>query len=67
MCHMSLPSTGAFPRSMTATNPTREHYDSSQAAHGRDQFAGNKLLRHWSQTEVYIATPSSAAVCGLLP
>ena len=50
-----------------ATNLTRELYNSGQAANGRDQFAGNKFITPMiANGKVYVGTPTSVAVFGLL-
>jgi len=51
-----------------ATNLGRELYSSGQAANGRDQFAGNKFITPMiANGRVYVGTPASVAVFGLLP
>lgn len=51
-----------------ATNLTTELYNSNQAANGRDQIAGNKFITPMiANGRVYVGTPSSVAVFGLLP
>jgi hypothetical protein len=51
-----------------ATNLGRELYNSSQAANGRDQFAGNKFITPMiANGRAYVGTPASVAVFGLLP
>ena len=51
-----------------ATNLTRELYNSNQAANGRDQFADNKFVTPMvANGRVYVGTPTSVAVFGLLP
>jgi hypothetical protein len=51
-----------------AANLTRELYNSSQAANGRDQFPGNKFITPMiANGRVYVGTPTSVAVFGLLP
>jgi hypothetical protein len=51
-----------------ATNLATELYNSSQAANGRDQFAPNKFITPViTNGKVYVGTPSSVAVFGLLP
>lgn len=50
-----------------AANLGNELYNSSQAANGRDQFAGNKFITPVvANGRVYVGTPSSVAVFGLL-
>jgi hypothetical protein len=51
-----------------ATNLATELYNSSQAASGRDQFAANKYITPVvTNGKVYVGTPNSVAVFGLLP
>jgi hypothetical protein len=51
-----------------ATNLASELYNSNQAANSRDQFAGNKFITPMVVNgRVYIGTPNSVAVFGLLP
>jgi hypothetical protein len=51
-----------------ATNLTTELYNSNQAANGRDQFSGNKFITPVvANGKVYVGTPNSVAVFGLLP
>ncbi len=51
-----------------ATNLATELYNSNQAANGRDQFAGNKFITPIVVNgRVYVGTPNSVAVFGLLP
>jgi len=51
-----------------ATNLASELYNSNQAANSRDQFAGNKFITPMvANGRVYIGTPNSVAVFGLLP
>lgn len=51
-----------------ATNLATELYDSNQAANSRDQFSGNKFITPIvANGRVYIGTPNSVAVFGLLP
>lgn len=50
-----------------ASNLTRELYNSGQAATGRDEFAGNKFITPMiANGRVYVGTPASVAVFGLL-
>jgi hypothetical protein len=50
-----------------AANLANELYNSSQAANGRDQFAGNKFITPVvANGKVFVGTPSSVAVFGLL-
>jgi hypothetical protein len=51
-----------------ATNLNTELYDSNQAANSRDNFSGNKFITAVvANGRVYVGTPSSVAVFGLLP
>jgi len=51
-----------------ATNLATELYNSSQAPSGRDQFANNKYITPTiADGEVFVGTPNSVAVFGLLP
>jgi hypothetical protein len=51
-----------------ATNLASELYNSNQAANSRDQFAGNKFITPMvANGRVFIGTPNSVAVFGLLP
>lgn len=51
-----------------ATNLTSELYDSNQAAANRDHFSGNKFITPMvANGRVYVGTPNSVAVFGLLP
>lgn len=51
-----------------ATNLTTELYDSNQAANSRDHFSGNKFITPMvANGRVYVGTPNSVAVFGLLP
>jgi hypothetical protein len=52
-----------------ARDLTRELYNSSQAANGRDQFGpGNKFITPTIiNGQVFVGTPSGVAVFGLLP
>jgi hypothetical protein len=51
-----------------ATNLSTKLYDSTQAANGRDTFAPNKYMTPVvTNGKVYIGTPNSVAVFGLLP
>ena len=51
-----------------ATNLTNELYDSNQAANNRDHFSGNKFIAPMVVNgKVYVGTPNSVAVFGLLP
>jgi hypothetical protein len=49
-------------------NVATELYDSNQAANGRDNFTFNKYVPPMiANGKVYVGTPSSVAVFGLLP
>jgi len=51
-----------------ASNLTNELYNSSQAANNRDSFADNKYITPMvANGKVYVGTPNSVAVFGLLP
>ena len=51
-----------------ATNLTNELYNSNQAANGRDQFSDNKFITPLvANGKVYVGTPNSVVVFGLLP
>jgi Immunoglobulin I-set domain len=51
-----------------ATDLTKLLYDSSQAPSGRDSFSGNKFITPMvANGKVYVGTPNSVAVFGLLP
>ena len=61
-------STTAVLHAYDATNLGNELYNSNQAAGGRDQFADNKFITPMvANGKVFIGTPSSVAVFGLLP
>jgi hypothetical protein len=50
-----------------ATNLGTELYNSGQAGNRRDQFAGNKFITPMvANGRVYVGTPTSVAVFGLL-
>jgi len=50
-----------------ATNLATELYNSNQAAGGRDQFSGNKFITAMiANGKVFVGTPNSVAVFGLL-
>ena len=64
----AVESNGAILFAYDATNLTTELYDSNQAANGRDQFSGNKFITPVVVNgRVYVGTPTSVAVFGLLP
>lgn len=51
-----------------ATDLTKVLYDSSTAPSGRDSFSGNKFITPMiANGKVYVGTPNSVAVFGLLP
>src|SRR5262249_50746129 len=51
-----------------ATNLGSELYNSNQAASSRDQFAGNKFITPMvANGRVYVGTPTSVVLFGLLP
>jgi hypothetical protein len=51
-----------------ATNVGSELYNSNQASNGRDNFSGNKYITPVVVNgKVYVATPNSVVVFGLLP
>jgi hypothetical protein len=51
-----------------ATNLTTELYNSNQAANNRDNFSDNKFITPMiANGKVYVGTPNSVAVFGLLP
>jgi hypothetical protein len=50
-----------------ATNLATELYNSNQATGGRNQFSGNKFITTMiANGKVYVGTPNSVAVFGLL-
>ncbi len=64
----AIENNGAILFAYDATNLTTELYDSNQAANGRDHFGGNKFITPVVVNgRVYIGTPTSVAVFGLLP
>jgi hypothetical protein len=51
-----------------ATNLATEFYNSNQAANSRDHFGGNKFITPMiANGKVFVGTPNSVAVFGLLP
>ncbi len=51
-----------------ATNLNNELYNSNQAANSRHHFSGNKFITAMvANGKVYVGTPNSVAVFGLLP
>jgi hypothetical protein len=64
----AIENSGAILFAYDATNLTRELYDSNQAANSRDHFSGNKFITPMVVNgKVYVGTPNSVAVFGLLP
>jgi hypothetical protein len=60
-------STGVL-HAFNATNLTNELYNSNQAANNRDQFSDNKYVTPMvANGKVYVGTPNSVVVFGLLP
>jgi hypothetical protein len=60
-------STGVL-HALNATNLTSELYNSNQAANNRDQFSDNKYVTPMvANGKVYVGTPNSVVVFGLLP
>jgi hypothetical protein len=59
---------GAVLYAYDATDLTKELYNSNQAANNRDHFSGNKFITPMVVNgKVYVGTPTSVAVFGLLP
>jgi hypothetical protein len=64
----AIENSGAILFAYDATNLTTEFYDSNQAANNRDHFSGNKFITPLvANGRVYVGTPNSVAVFGLLP
>jgi len=64
----AIENSGAILFAYDAANLTRELYDSNQAANNRDHFNGNKFITPVVVNgKVYVGTPTSVAVFGLLP
>jgi hypothetical protein len=64
----AIENSGAILYAYDATDLTKELYDSNQAAGSRDHFSGNKFITPMVVNgKVYVGTPSSVAVFGLLP
>ena len=64
----AIENTGAILFAYDATDLTKELYDSNQAANNRDHFSGNKFITPMVVNgKVYVGTPTSVAVFGLLP
>ncbi|MGC1597807.1 MAG: hypothetical protein WA774_20820, partial [Candidatus Acidiferrales bacterium] len=58
---------GGVLRAYDATNLATELYDSNQAPNSRDHFADNKFITPMiANGNVYIGTPNSVVVFGLL-
>jgi hypothetical protein len=59
---------GGILHAYDATNLANELYNSNQAPNGRDSFGDNKFVTPTvANGKVYVGTPSSVAVFGLLP
>jgi hypothetical protein len=64
----AIENSGAVLYAYDATNLTNELYNSNQAANSRDHFSGNKFITPMVVNgRVYVGTPASVAVFGLLP
>jgi hypothetical protein len=64
----AIENSGAILFAYDATNLTNKLYDSNQAANSRDHFSGNKFITPMvANGRVYVGTPTSVAVFGLLP
>jgi hypothetical protein len=64
----AIENSGAILFAYDASNLTRELYNSNQAANNRDHFSGNKFITPMVVNgKVYVGTPTSVAVFGLLP
>jgi len=64
----AIENSGAILFAYDAANLTTELYDSNQAANNRDHFSGNKFIAPVVVNgRVYVGTPNSVAVFGLLP
>ncbi len=64
----AIENSGAVLYAFDASNLTTELYDSNQAANSRDHFGGNKFITPIvANGKVYVGTPNSVAVFGLLP
>ena len=64
----AIENSGAILFAYDATDLTKELYDSNQAANNRDHFSGNKFITPMVVNgKVYVGTPNSVAVFGLLP
>ena len=64
----AIENSGAILFAYDAADLTKELYHSDQAANGRDHFSGNKFITPMVVNgKVYVGTPASVAVFGLLP
>jgi len=64
----AIENSGAVLHAYDATNLSNELYNSSQAPNNRDAFSGNKYITPMvANGKVYVGTPNSVAVFGLLP
>ena len=64
----AIENSGAILFAYDATDLTKELYDSNQAVNNRDHFGGNKFITPMVVSgRVYVGTPNSVAVFGLLP
>ncbi len=64
----AIENSGAILFAYDATDLTKELYDSNQAVNSRDSFSGNKFITPVvANGKVYVGTPNSVAVFGLLP
>jgi hypothetical protein len=64
----AIENNGAVLYAYDAADLTKELYNSNQAANGRDHFSGNKFITPMvANGRVYVGTPNSVAVFGLLP
>jgi len=64
----AIENSGAILFAYDATDLTKELYNSNQAANNRDHFSGNKFITPMVVNgKVYVGTPTSVAVFGLLP
>jgi len=64
----AIENNGAILFAYDASNLTHELYDSNQAANNRDHISGNKFITPMvANGRVYVGTPNSVAVFGLLP
>jgi len=64
----AIENSGAMLFAYDAADLTKELYDSNQAAGNRDHFSGNKFITPVVVNgRVYVGTPTSVAVFGLLP